>query len=127
MILADTSIWIEFLRGNAKYSAIFSDLIEQRQVQVIECVFGELLQGVKNEKEATVIQEYWHNLPQVDMSGIWISAGYLCFREKFFSRGIGIIDAALLIAAKKQKLRLWTLDKKLLQVVPTQNKFITPF
>jgi predicted nucleic acid-binding protein len=118
MILADTSVWIEYLRRNPDYIGPFGELVEQRRILGLECVFAELLQGVKNDREARVIQEYWHNIPQIPESGIWMAAGYLCFREKLFAKGIGVIDAAIWVAAKKSKVKLWTLDKKLARVVP---------
>jgi predicted nucleic acid-binding protein len=73
LILADTSIWIEFFRqtdfeGNTR----FAECIESLSVIALSAVFGELLQGVKNEKEEKLILEYWDSLPKVDESNLFI-------------------------------------------------------
>jgi predicted nucleic acid-binding protein len=51
MIILDTSIWIEFLKNNSDYYSKVKDLLENRKVLAIECVFGELLQGAKSKRE----------------------------------------------------------------------------
>jgi len=40
MILADTSVWIEFFRGKPDYSSLMMGLIEEQKVRAIGCVFG---------------------------------------------------------------------------------------
>jgi predicted nucleic acid-binding protein len=44
MILVDTSVWIEFFRGNEPYFTKLKELIESSDVLAHEVVFGELLQ-----------------------------------------------------------------------------------
>jgi predicted nucleic acid-binding protein len=51
MILVDTSIWIEFFKGNEPYFTKLKEIIESSDVLAHEVVFSELLQGCKNKTE----------------------------------------------------------------------------
>ena len=64
MILADTSIWIEFLKNHNPYYTTLRNMLENQNVLTLECVFGELLQGAKNIHETKIITSYWNNLPK---------------------------------------------------------------
>lgn len=117
MILADTSVWIEYLKGNVEISGIFTPYLKRNHIVASSAVFGELLQGVKNKRERTVIEQFWLNLPRLDENALFIEAGRLSNQYKLYSRGIGLIDCYLLAAALKNDCALWTLDKKLLEAV----------
>ncbi len=51
MIVVDTSIWIDFFRNDLQESELLINLIETRQVIMLDCVAAELLQGSKNKRE----------------------------------------------------------------------------
>jgi len=55
MIILDTSVWIEHLKGNRNFFVKVCKLLETNEILAIECVFGELLQGVKNKTEKDII------------------------------------------------------------------------
>lgn len=116
MLIADTSIWIEFLKGKKEYLPL-ALLIEERVVFAVECIFGELLQGSRSERERKIILAYWENLPKVEESGIWLAAGRKSSEEKLFPKGIGLVDLAILVSAQSRSLKIWTLDKKLLSIL----------
>jgi len=113
MIIADTSIWIEFFRGNEPFHSQLTELLEYGEVLAVECIFGELLQGAKNDHEREVIQSYWNHLPKAIESGYWIEAGIYSGKMGLPSKGVGLIDAFLITVSRRMKLELWTLDKKL--------------
>lgn len=124
MIVADTSIWIEFLKG--KNDDVFSrmvSLLENNTILALEPIFGELLQGVKNKKEAQLISNYWENLPKIDELGLWIQAGLESSNNKYLSNGIGIIDSFIIIVAREAKSKVWSLDKKLNSILETEERF----
>jgi len=123
MILVDTSVWVEFLKHHPFYSPILQTLLERQAVVAAECVFGELLQGVKNSREQTVIVEYWENLPKKDEQGLWVEAGILSADHQWYSKGVGLIDAFLICLARTHTLKIWTLDKKLASVVKQDEIF----
>lgn len=117
MVIIDTSIWIEFFRGNDAYFEHVSELLESSHVYSTEPIFSELLQGAKNSRELNIIAQYWENINKYPEKGLWIKAGIISSKNKYTSQGVGIIDAMILAYAKKYKLKVWTLDKKLLKIL----------
>jgi len=116
VILADTSIWIDYFRQvTGEHTRKFAECIESRSIIALSAVFGELLQGVKNDKEEKVILEHWNFLPRVDEENLFIEAGKISHYNKLYNRGVGLIDCYILAAAKRHKLEIWSLDKKLIQ------------
>ena len=51
MIILDTSVWIEHLKKNQIFFDKICELLESGEVLAVECIFGELLQRVKNKNE----------------------------------------------------------------------------
>ena len=123
MILADTSIWIEFLKGNEEVFTIMQQKLESREIVVAECIIGELLQGAKDEHEQRIITSYWECLPKIDESGIWIEAGTYSGSNKLISKGIGLIDVVILMIARRTNSKIWTLDEKLLGLLKKNEMF----
>lgn len=124
MILADTSIWIEFLKRRKPFFEKLKALLEEGQIITTEWIFGELLQGAKNSKEAELILAYRANLPSAGFEGIWIEAGQYSSKHRLYSKGIGLIDASLLIAARKKEAKIWTLDKKLISILSKDETYL---
>ena len=123
MIIIDTSVWIEFFKRQPSVFSTVTSLVESQSIIAAECVFGELLQGVKDSRERAVVLGYWDNLPKRDEAGIWIEAGLMSAENKWIYKGVGLIDAVLLCLAKKYHVKVWTLDKKLLAVMKATEQF----
>ncbi|HLZ15770.1 MAG TPA: PIN domain-containing protein [Cyclobacteriaceae bacterium] len=114
MIIVDTSVWIDFFRGsNQPLIDKLELLIENSEAAAISCVFGELLQGVKNEGEEKIILDFWNNLPKLDETNLFIDAGKSSAKHKLINKEVGLIDSYILAAVLKYNLSLWTFDKKL--------------
>ncbi len=113
MIIADTSIWIDFLRNREPIHARLDELLERGMVLASEGVFGELLSGAKGRQEVDLVESYWKSLPRVDESGIWIEAGKLSSARGLRARGVGLIDAAVLALSERTGAAIWTLDRGL--------------
>ena len=124
MIILDTSVWIEHLRNNQKYFPIICRLLENRDVLAVECVFGELLQGVKNKKEKEIIIKFWEHLPKEKYENIIIEAGIYSTENKLLDHGVGLMDSIIIMHVIKSNSKIWTLDKKLLRVLPEELKYI---
>ncbi|MFO7809962.1 MAG: PIN domain-containing protein [Candidatus Delongbacteria bacterium] len=122
MIIADTSIWIDFLRNNLKENKIFLRLIENDLMLMPKVISGELLQGAKSEREVRIIKGYSENLKSVTNTGIFVSAGEYSFKNKLKDKGVGLIDAAIIVSAVQTNSKIWTLDKKLLKCI--EEKYI---
>jgi predicted nucleic acid-binding protein len=123
-IIADTSIWIEFLKNNPDIFNVMQKLLEQRLIIGVEFIFGELLQGVKSKRERDIIYNYWDCLPRLNESGTWLEAGDYSNQNRLYEKGIGLIDCAILVLAIKNNLKIWTLDKKLRSVIKDNLKYV---
>lgn len=114
MILADTSVWINFLRKSDLDTVdMLKVYLKNQHVYAVSAVFGELLQGVKSKRERSIVTTLWNNLPKVAEHQLFIKAGELSNEHKLYAHGVGLIDCYILAAAMDNNLALWTLDKKL--------------
>ncbi|MDR3343039.1 MAG: PIN domain-containing protein [Treponema sp.] len=118
MIILDTSMWIEFLKKHEPYFSIISSLLEQKEILAVECVFGELLPGIKTDEEQNIILQYWNYVPKIDTTEIIIEAGVYSNRNKLLDKGVGLIDSIILMHGMKSQSKIWTLDKKFLNIIP---------
>ena len=121
MIVADTSIWIDFLKAREPVFTQMRGLLDNGQVIANECVFAELMQGAKNNRERNIISEYWENLPKYSNDGILLKAGTESGRNKWLDQGVGLIDCAIVMYARASKSQIWTFDKKLLSILSTSE------
>lgn len=122
MIIADTSIWIEYFRqSNPDTNKKFSEFLESASIVALSAVFGELLQGVRNEREEKVILEHWKLLPKLNEEDLFIEAGRISNQFNLFNKGVGLIDCYLLAASRINRFEIWTLDKKLLDAIRITN------
>jgi predicted nucleic acid-binding protein len=108
MILVDTSVWIDHLRGgNHRLSA----LLDEAGVWTHPFIIGELACGnLKNRHELLMLIG---NLPQINVA---TDAEILFYIEQhqLMGRGIGYIDAHLLASVSLSgAASLWTVDRKL--------------
>jgi predicted nucleic acid-binding protein len=122
-IIVDTSIWIEFLKRNPKIFPSMQVLLEKNNGIALECIFGELLQGTRSERERKIILSYWKYLPKIDETGIWVKAGGYSGKNKLRSKGIGLIDSVIITAAINNNLIVWTLDRKLNSFMSDELKY----
>ncbi|MEM6737033.1 MAG: PIN domain-containing protein [Bacteroidota bacterium] len=114
MIVADTSIWISFLRQDDQDTIdILRSYLKKNEVFSVSAVFGELYQGVKSNWEKDVINQVRENLPTVDEENLFINAGLLSNDHRLYAKGVGLIDCYILVACLQNELALWTKDKKL--------------
>jgi predicted nucleic acid-binding protein len=124
MIILDTTVWIEYLKNNQEYYSIVSALLENKKILAVECIFGELLQGVKNKYEKEIIVKYWNYLPKKIYRDIIVEAGNYSNKNKLLDKGVGLIDAIILMYGIKSKSKIWTLDKKFKTIIPERLKYI---
>ena len=113
MTVVDTSVWIEYLRGNQGIANLLIQMLNGRKVIAVSAVFGELLQGARNKRERAVITGFWENLPSASETGIFIEAGLLSREYNLFAQGVGLIDCYILAFALQHDYAMWTLDKKM--------------
>jgi len=107
MVLVDTSVWVEHLRYSHDGLQL---LLLEHEVMCHPFVIGELACGnLKNRDEIISLMKA---LPEASSLSV---DEYLYFIDKheLYGRGIGLLDIHLLAAAMLEKVRLWTLDKRL--------------
>lgn len=124
-VVFDTSVWIEYLRGNPNFFNTCQELLENGRVFGLELIFAELLQGAKGKREVNVILEYASLVPSLDEPYLILASGLLSYNAKLVHHGVGIIDAVIVNAVKKNELQLWTLDKKLKSIAGYDFLFYT--
>lgn len=97
--------------------------LEVGNVMTVGCIFAELLQGARNQKEADKLLAYYNALPQCEETGLWLEAGLLSYSVKALNRGVGLIDLAIVTAARRANAKIWSRDKKLLSILKKEEKF----
>lgn len=113
-VLIDTSVWIEFLKGNRDYFLPMIALMEDGEIYSLELIFAELLQGVKTTRELNLITDFYRQLKLLDQPGLIFESGVFSRKAGLINRGIGLVDAVIIHAAEKFDLQIWTLDKKII-------------
>ena len=113
-VLVDTSIWIEFLKGNKEFFAPMVALMENGEIYSLELIFAELLQGVKNTRELNLIIDFYSQLRILDQPGLIFESGVFSRKAGLINKGIGLIDAVIIHSSERFGLEIWTLDKKII-------------
>ena len=110
--LVDTSVWVEFLRGEKiVIKKRLEILLDENRAVVTGIILAELLTGIANEKEQHFLEECFLGLPFLETTRqVFAAAGKMgaTLRKK----GITMPISDLLIAAlaKAHSLTVLTLD-----------------
>ncbi len=107
MILADTSVWIDHLRGD---NSDFSNYLLDGKIFTHPFVVGELSLGSLRNRRLFINQ--LSELPQATEARDE-EVMELIEWNHLFGKGIGFVDAHLLASARISNLKLWTNDKTL--------------
>jgi predicted nucleic acid-binding protein len=72
MTLVDTSIWIDFLRGeNSSERRILHKLIEdEEEISITGIILTEILQGIKEDEKYQKTRNYFLEFPMYEPNGI---------------------------------------------------------
>lgn len=72
MILVDTSVWIDFLRGESSvHRRVLHELIENEEDLCVTCIIiTEILRGVKEENDYRRVKDYILRFPVYDPRGV---------------------------------------------------------
>ena len=108
MILVDTSVWVDHLRASDR---ALSAALDAGRVLSHPLVIGELACGsLRNRGELLGLLG---NLPSVAVA-THLEALHFLEQLALFSRGIGFVDAHLLVSVTlASPARLWTRDRRL--------------
>ena len=107
MILADTSVWINHFRGSEPGLA---PLLMEDQVLMHPFVMGELSLGHLTRRNQ--ILAYLQSLPPILSATHEEVLGWV-EKRRLFGKGIGWVDAHLILSCLLSGAEFWTADKTL--------------
>lgn len=108
MILADTSVWIDHLRGR---EAGLAPLLQAGRVLMHPAVLGEIALGTLRQRD--IVLRAVAGLPQAVIA-MDAEVMLLVDRHALHGQGIGWVDAQLLASVLlTPEARLWTVDRRL--------------
>ena len=110
MILVDTSVWIDFFRGDSEE---LIDLLQENKVATHWIVIGELATGSLPKRAQTLMD--LRVLEQVPTATERESLA-LIENQKLFGKGLSWCDVQLLASCLIHSYPLWTRDKRLKEV-----------
>jgi predicted nucleic acid-binding protein len=106
MILADTSAWIEYLRGRLPQ---FGGALANGDIYAHPWVNAELALG--NIKDRAIRLGALDRLEQAAVASI-DEIRRLVERHQLAGRGVGLVDTQLIASARLTRCGLWTLDRR---------------
>jgi predicted nucleic acid-binding protein len=121
VILADTSVWVEYLRaeppsapcreGRAPSPAEALDArIEQEQVVTCGPVVAELLAGARGAQRDELAEQL-SGQPWIDLGrGDWLTVGETAAKLRERGQTTPLIDVQIAVCATLAEAELWTLD-----------------
>ena len=116
-VLVDTSIWVEYFRGNEAVCTQLLPLIDAGSVAVTGLIIGELRQGIRNSREAADIENLAEAFVSPDISlEMWIRAGRLSAAMRKSGLTIPLSDCAIATLAHHYGYSLLTRDKHFSQL-----------
>ncbi|MBL8034632.1 MAG: hypothetical protein JNJ69_13085 [Leptospiraceae bacterium] len=81
-------------------------------------------ENARDGKEVAFLKNYFAVLPTVAAGkDLWLQAGALSHSVKAYSRGVGLFDMAIVVAARQTQALLWSKDKKLLSILKKEEIF----
>jgi len=72
MILVDTSVWIDFFRGNnsSQRKTLHSLIEDEEDISITGIILTEILQGIRKERDFETIKSYMLEFPIYGPKGI---------------------------------------------------------
>ncbi|HPP40975.1 MAG TPA: PIN domain-containing protein [Syntrophorhabdaceae bacterium] len=111
-ILADTSVWIEFFKKDSEIGDKLSSLLAEGSVTICGIVIFELLQGIKSDKEKSIILNAISELPYIEMdSSLWQKSAMLAASLRRKGITLPLSDVIIASIVLEHNLSIFTLDK----------------
>lgn len=125
-VLADTSIWVDFFRGNEPEATGLERLLGDDELVVCGPILAELLAGTDRSRRDTL----WlalGALPAIELDvAAWREAGELAHDLRGTGETTPILDVLIAIAAVRAGASLWTRDadfERVRTVLPGLNLY----
>lgn len=112
-ILIDTSVWINYFKGNDPPLCNKVDkALTHSHIYVPKVVLAELIQGAKSEKEIAVIEDFIEAFYIIDQKeDTWLKAGRLSYSMKRKGVTVHIIDCYIAVIASENGCSIFSLDE----------------
>jgi predicted nucleic acid-binding protein len=110
-VLADTSVWVQYLRhGRAGKAARLDDLLAQGEVVVCGPVVAELVAGTLPAQRAELVA-LLNALPWADLGRAeWARVGEVAARLREQGITTALTDIEIAVVAVREHAELWTSD-----------------
>jgi len=116
-VLVDTSVWIEFFRPNTAAGNLLESLLSENSAVTCGIVLFELMQGVKSEKEKTVVMNALSGLQYREMNEqLWQKSAEISSTLKKKGLTLPLSDIFIAAIAIDHDLEVFTLDKHFEQI-----------
>jgi len=111
-IIADTSVWIEFFRDReSPISVHLKNLLRSGRVALVGMVLAEILQGVRNPREARLVRRSMELLPFIEIGkNAWRQAGEISAGLRRKGLTIPLSDIIIASAALTEGHEIFTID-----------------
>lgn len=119
MVLADTSVWVDFSRRGARgRAAELRELLDGGDVVTCGPVVAELLAGAEGEVEERLWQTLsslpWAELPPM----AWRDVGAVARRLRSAGQALPLTDLTIAVAAARAGHLLWSFDTDFERILP---------
>jgi len=111
-IVVDTSVWIDFFnQPQSPLTLHVQNLLRDRRVVLVGMVLAEILQGIKNSKEALLVRQSLERLPYLETTREdWQQAGELSASLRRKGQTIPLSDLIIGTMAIREGLEIFTTD-----------------
>jgi hypothetical protein len=117
LVLIDTSVWINYFRGERETCEEVGKLIDAGRVCCLKLIMGELIQGARGEKEIKIIRDLIDVFPLLEESSdSWGKAGILSFQLRKAGKNIGLGDCYIATVAGENDATIYSLDRQFKEV-----------
>lgn len=111
-IIADTSVWIEYFKNDANIVKIINEGLDAGRIYTAGPVVSELLQGVRSDKELSLLSKYIDAVPFIDCKmKDWADAGRISFSLRKSGITIPLTDIIIFSIAQNNDAMIFTKDK----------------
>ena len=112
MVIADSSVWIEYFRSKASpVQDALRGLLERNEVLMAGVVLAEVLRGVRSAREYGLLAELMGRLPYAEATKeTWVSCGNIARELRANGITIHLADALIATLAIEGGHELYTRD-----------------
>ena len=112
MVIADSNIWIHYLRNpHSDVGSTLQALLDADHILMTGVVLSEVLQGARTEREFEILRSHLTALPYQEMSkDTWVSAGRIGLELRMGGELIPLTDLAIAALALEYDHEVYTLD-----------------